>query len=448
MSFVEQMLVSLTDVLKAKEITEQDLDQLNSVLAGSGIGDVGESYICILQSFILISKFKSELTKNSINIRKSKNAITNSNRAKLGNIVIQTINAYVSGCNKLRFKPKALKYAYISQLEGIATNFKDLCIYRVVPGELPRVELEDLGNYLEPSEIVVDPTEGVLLNFDSSSESESDREQEVQVGKVGTMVLNEDRALRLIKVFNGEAEGLDAWLNTVRYVNASVEDADRGEFVLLLKIRLEGKAYDIARDCETVEEILTALQQGCKSATSSEVLMAKLSNLRQRKFASAYAEEVEELTRDLERAFVSEGVPREVSTKMAHNAGIKALTNGARNPQTRLLLKAGNFANLGQSIQKFISIDEESGEIARIFQLTAKGPGEKKGNSVGAKKGQSNGQFNKNGNGNWNGQNNNGTQNFGQKKVRFDENKKRVFQISENSEIPSEELEDQTGDSD
>lgn len=64
--------------------------------------------------------------------------------------------------------------------------------------------------------------------------------------------------------------------------------------------------------------------------------------------------------------YIFEGVPPNVATKLA----IDTLIEGARNPQTKLLLKAGNFTDLQEVARRMVQEDLKGNEVAQILQLS------------------------------------------------------------------------------
>lgn len=75
---------------------------------------------------------------------------------------------------------------------------------------------------------------------------------------------------------------------------------------------------------------------------------------------------IEKLTLELEKCYISENIPTQTATRLATKAGIKALANGVKNPETKMLLKAGNFDTLTSAIGK---ATENEGGTSSIFNF-------------------------------------------------------------------------------
>lgn len=69
------------------------------------------------------------------------------------------------------------------------------------------------------------------------------------------------------------------------------------------------------------------------------------------------------MTLELEKCYISGNIP---ATQLATKAGIKALANGVKIPETNLLLKAGNFDTVTSAISK---ATENEGDTSSSFNL-------------------------------------------------------------------------------
>ena len=54
----------------------------------------------------------------------------------------------------------------------------------------------------------------------------------------------------------------------------------------------------------------------------------------------------------MEKCYIAENVPVDTASKLATKAGVKALANGIRSQETKLLLKAGQYDNLATAVGK------------------------------------------------------------------------------------------------
>lgn len=82
-----------------------------------------------------------------------------------------------------------------------------------------------------------------------------------------------------------------------------------------VKMRLTCKARDLITTENSLDEIITTLKNDIK-ADSSRLLTTKLLNLKQNsKYAVSYSTEIESLSENLKRVYISEGVPPEFAIK-------------------------------------------------------------------------------------------------------------------------------------
>lgn len=160
-------------------------------------------------------------------------------------------------------------------------------------------------------------------------------------------------ASSLIPTYDGNPTKLDATISALRALNTILTDATRPTAINVVLSKLEGKARSAVGDApDTIDIIIQRLADRCKTTISSDVIVAKLNATRQSGTLSAFTDEVEKLTTQLETTYLAENIPIGTAGKMAVKAGIKALYNGIKNSQTQLILKAGTFETLNAAIGK------------------------------------------------------------------------------------------------
>lgn len=157
----------------------------------------------------------------------------------------------------------------------------------------------------------------------------------------------------LLPVYDGNSEKLNGVLSALNVFKTLINDANENAAMQTILSRLEGKARAAATDNPANVDVLIAnLTAKCKSKITPDAVLAKLNATKQHESFENFTNAIEKLTIELERAYISDDVQLETATKLATNAGIKALISGIRNNETRLLLKAGQFDSLAKAVQK------------------------------------------------------------------------------------------------
>lgn len=171
----------------------------------------------------------------------------------------------------------------------------------------------------------------------------------------------------VVQVYDGSQEGLSPFIDSVglfvdtvkaEFVTATAAQKTAADVTVkkFVMTRLIGKARSaVGENPADLDEILNHLKNRCGLATSSDVYVSKLGALKQSGDVNKFTTEVENLTFLLEKAYITEQIPVDVANKMAIKQGVKALSTGVRNPDTRLILKAGQFATLSAAIEKTLS---------------------------------------------------------------------------------------------
>lgn len=153
-------------------------------------------------------------------------------------------------------------------------------------------------------------------------------------------------ASALIPNYDGSSDKLDATISAIRALEPIINDENRAAAINVILSKFSGKARSaIGGNPATLNDIIQNLSDKCKSQEQPEVIQAKLNALRQTSELNKFTKQVEKLTRDLEKCYIAENVPVDTASKLATKAGVKALANGIRSQETKLLLKAGQYDN-------------------------------------------------------------------------------------------------------
>ncbi|XP_037821238.1 diacylglycerol kinase A-like [Lucilia sericata] len=161
-------------------------------------------------------------------------------------------------------------------------------------------------------------------------------------------------ASKLIPDFDGSAENLQSFLDALNLVG-TIRENHEAVAIQLVKTKLRGTARNLISDETTLSEIIAKLSNTVKGE-SVDVVTAKLMNVRQLgKTATAYAKEIEDLTRKLETSYIKDGLPTNVATKYATNTATKAIIKNVSNDRVKLIMESGTFHDLNEVMSKFIS---------------------------------------------------------------------------------------------
>lgn len=179
----------------------------------------------------------------------------------------------------------------------------------------------------------------------------------------------------LVPSYDGRQDKLVNVLSALNACKALINDNTKDAAIQTILSKLEGKARAaVIETPESIDEIIKNLKTKCSSTTSPNTLLAKLNATKQREHFSKFVDEIERLTLDLEKVYLEEKVPLDTASKLATNAGVKALINGIKNEETKLLLKAGQFDTLSKAIERASENEAEkpSSSSANVYQYTKK----------------------------------------------------------------------------
>lgn len=258
----------------------------------------------------------------------------------------------------------------------------------------------------------------------------------------------------LVPFYDGKPEKLNNVISSLNACKALLTDANKEVAIQTILSRLEGKARAAVTDNPvSVDVIINKLKEKCSTSTAPSTIIAKLNAIKQGDSFEKFTEKIEKLTLDLERTYLSENVPFDTAVKLATSAGIKALTDGIKNSETKLLLKAGQFDTLTKAVEK--ASENEAGNhannTANVFAYQKKNDQSQRGRGSfqqfrnnGNRNGQNHGNYQnnhgnyQNNNGNYhNFQRNNGNfRNFQSNRGNFSQNRPRFGNYQNNFQQP------------
>lgn len=160
---------------------------------------------------------------------------------------------------------------------------------------------------------------------------------------------------QLIPQYDGSVDKLPSVLAALAALNTLVTDANRVAAIQVVLSRLDGKArVAVGDNPATIDDIKNRLKEKCETKLHPETVVAKLNATKQTGSIGQFAHQIETLTLDLEKCYLSENIPVDAAANLATRAGVKALTAGIRNTESKMILKAGQFNSLASAIAKAI----------------------------------------------------------------------------------------------
>lgn len=158
-------------------------------------------------------------------------------------------------------------------------------------------------------------------------------------------------ASSLVPQYDGNGEKLSSVIAALTALKTVVTANTEALAVQIILPKLEKKARSaVGNEPANIDAIIASLKQKCKSHISADVILAKLNATRQNGALNKFTSELEDLTTQLETAYINDNIPIETATKMANKAGIKALASGLRNTNTQVIIKASTFSNLNEAV--------------------------------------------------------------------------------------------------
>lgn len=178
-------------------------------------------------------------------------------------------------------------------------------------------------------------------------------------------------AAKLLPDFDGTYVHLQRFIDAINLVNL-IKNTHEEVAVNLIKSKLTGTARNLITTESTIAEIVAKLKSSIKSE-DTQAVTAKLVNARQNnKPTNEYVQEIETLTKQLEMAYISDGLSSEIARKYSTQTAIKSLAKNAKSDKAKLLLQAGTFNQLSDVVAKFVELSNESEDVFRVNMVRHK----------------------------------------------------------------------------
>lgn len=185
------------------------------------------------------------------------------------------------------------------------------------------------------------------------------------------MAFDLKQASSLVEVFDGSPEKTDVFVDSATLLFEVTNAAQRPVLFKFLKTRLTGKARraltaDVGED---PQRLINKVKEVCLIQQSPEVLMAKLRACQQKGSVEGFCKEIDTLADKLGEIYVQQKVPVDVANKLARKAGVDALIAGIKTPETKTILKAGQYDSLSTAIQKVLENETNNTATAQMLAV-------------------------------------------------------------------------------
>lgn len=220
-----------------------------------------------------------------------------------------------------------------------------------------------------------------ILETDEKEDFETDTEGNPEIIMPRTEDDILDKTTKIVPVFDGKVTELQSFLDALTLIDR-IKDTHEEVAIEVIKTKLKGQARNLITNESTIQSIKTQLQTSIKGE-SSELLCSKLLNIKQgTKSATAYADEIQEIAKKLNGAYITEGYPQEIAVKLVRQNAAKAISRNASNDEVKLIIKTGNFSSLNEVICKFVeSSTEASASKSSVFYFKRRGNNRPNGRS-------------------------------------------------------------------
>lgn len=179
--------------------------------------------------------------------------------------------------------------------------------------------------------------------------------------QLGNMAFDIKTATALVKYFDGNPEETESFIESVSLLNELTPVEHKGILLKFVKTRITGKAkYMVSEELNTITKLTDKLRVKFSIKISSDAVLAQLKSCKQGNTKlTDFTNKIEDLSRQLTRAFISEKVAEgETAEKLAEKFAMQTIAENVSNSETSLILRAGNLTNLSDTIAKAIAVDK------------------------------------------------------------------------------------------
>lgn len=235
-----------------------------------------------------------------------------------------------------------------------------------------------------------------------------------------------------VKPFDGKPENLQSFLDQTNLIVTVIPQGSEAFALALVKTKLIGDARTLVTDdLNTIQGIQNVLRENLRMNPSSFYINKMKLSRQGGKDSSRYAQELEELSNCLQRAYISEGFTLANAQVLTKNALVDSVKVNASNNTTQLAMQLMTFNSVTEVLDKVVSQPRENVNAVMFTRINNNRPNNN--NNRGSDRGRNrNNGYNNNNNGrNGNNNNNNynnrnrGNNNNGQNRNNNDNNNYR-----------------------
>lgn len=175
-------------------------------------------------------------------------------------------------------------------------------------------------------------------------------------------------ATAIVQTYDGSHDGLNAFVDSANLLKEFTKPDNYPLAIKFLRTRLTGKArLGLPNELATIDALVENVKSRCAETITPENVLSKLKATQQKGDANKFCNDVDSLCNQLCATYIESGVPNNVAKRMATKAGVEALTAGVTNSETKIILKAGNFDDVKQAIQKVVENSTSSSNATQIL---------------------------------------------------------------------------------
>ena len=162
-----------------------------------------------------------------------------------------------------------------------------------------------------------------------------------------------------MQIYDGNTDGLE---NFVDSSNLLKELCPKNPQMLVkfLKTRLIGKArLGLPPNIDDFDSLINDIRSRCQEKLNPDKIISQLKSIRQTD-TKALCDEVELLSTKLKNVYLQLHIPEKVANDMSLKHGINALIEKVHNQETKIVLKAGQFASVSDASEKVLENERNS----------------------------------------------------------------------------------------
>lgn len=283
------------------------------------------------------------------------------------NNIVQAINEYKDKLTEEHYK-QCLKY-----IQSLNARLKAIGIRQNIEINVP----EDLTLLADFNENQLNDLDESKPQIDTDISSETDTREESS-NMPQQVALDREYVKQVsssIPEFDGKKLSLNRFLTALRIVERTKGDQE-SLAVEVIKSKITGPILYKVQDETTISAIITKLKGNVKGE-SPDVLKAKLYNIKQKgKTASQYTVEIDNLRKQLEAAYIDDGLDPDNAEKFSTKESISAMTKNCEHDKLRIILEAGNFVTFNDVMGKYIHCSTEmTGSASTVLYHRGRGRG-------------------------------------------------------------------------